>query len=108
MDRIDERADDRMSSLELGDLTALFESDRFPVDTETLIEEDGEQPVGYPEGEEPLADILRRSGMETYETPDELQLAIMNGVDRDAVGRPAYSDRGDELAGDGSRQEQSL
>ncbi len=108
MDRIESSADDRMSSLELGNLTTLFASDRFPVSTEALIDDYGHETVGYPQGEERFEQILRRSGMETYDNADELELAIMNGADREAVGRPEYSDRGDELEGDGSRQEQSL
>jgi len=107
MDRID-GDDARTSSLELDDLAALFESDRFPVTTEELIAEYGDADVGYPDGSESLESILETSGMETYETADELELAILNGVGRDAVGRPEYSDRGDELEGDGSRSEQSL
>ena len=107
MDRID-GDDTRTSSLELGALGELFEADRFPITTEALIESHGDAEVGYPDGSESLQRILETSGRETYESPDELELAILTGVGGDAVGRQAYSDRGDELAGDGSRSEQSL
>ena len=37
--------------------------------------------------------MLQPSGTETYRTVDDLQLSVLNGVQRDAVGRSRYSDR---------------
>lgn len=107
MDRIDAE-DDEVRSLELGAVTEVFESDRFPITTEELIEDYGDCEIGYPNGSERLSDILETSGMETYETADEVELAILNGVGREAVGRPRYSDRGDEVTESADRSEQSL
>lgn len=107
MERID--ADDEVvPSLELGAVTEVFESDRFPITTEELIAEYGDCEIGYPNGSERLDSVLETSGMETYETPDEVELAILNGVGREAVGRPRYSDRGDEVTESTDRSDQSL
>lgn len=107
MDQIDSE-DDEVYSLELGSVTEVFESDRFPITTEELIEEYGDCEIGYPHGSERLEDILETSGAETYETPDEVELAILNGVGREAVGRPRYSDRGDEIMESTDRTDKSL
>lgn len=83
-------------SLGLAAIAEVVDQAAFPVTTEALIEEYGDREVEYPHGSETIASILRTSGMETYETADEIELAILNGVRRDAVGRPRYSDRSDE------------
>ena len=76
-------------------MSEIFDEDRFPATTEELIAEFGDVEVDYPMGGEPLGDVLEASGSETYESADDAQLAVLNGVSRDAVGRPRYSDRGD-------------
>ena len=108
MDEVDPEDSERIRSLEMDNIGELFESDRMPVTTEELIEEFGDCEIEYPHGSERLEPILRTSGMEQYETLDELELAILNGVSRDAVGRPRYSDRGDEHLEDSDREDQSL
>lgn len=96
MEWIDSEDTDKISSLETTRLGELFQSEQFPITTEELIEKFGDEEVQYPRGSERLELILKTSGMENYETLDDLELAIQNGVSRDAVGRPRYSDRGDE------------
>lgn len=85
---------------ERGSLHAIpdrFEPDRFPMTTEEFLAEYGHLVVEYQWGDhERLRTILRTSGTETYRTRDDLYLALLNGVSRNAVGRPRYSDRGDE------------
>ncbi|UPM45077.1 DUF5789 family protein [Halocatena salina] len=83
-------------SLEMRDVSDLFENTMFPTTTEDVLKEFGDVEIEYPRGSDPLRAILERSGHETYTSRDTLELAILNGVRRDAVGRPRYSDRGDE------------
>ncbi|APW96926.1 hypothetical protein CHINAEXTREME_03690 [Halobiforma lacisalsi AJ5] len=93
---VDADADtDEIRSLEMRAVTDLFEEMEFPVTTEDVIAEFGDVEVSYPRESDPLRTILETSGFETYATPDDLRLAVFNGVRRDAVGRPRYSDRGD-------------
>lgn len=86
---------DEIRSLGVGDVSQLFENTVFPTTTEAVIEEFGDVEITYPRHSDPLRTILETSGYETYETRSELELAVLNGVRRDAVGRPRYSDRGD-------------
>lgn len=97
MGQIDDTDDAEMRSVEVGTVTTLFEDATFPVTTEEILAEFGDAEVRYPHGSDPVREILETSGHETYESRNELQLAIMNGVRRDAVGRPQYSDRSDEV-----------
>lgn len=108
MDSIDSEDASEMRSLDLEELSDVLDPDRMPVTTGETIEEFGDILIEYPRGSERLRDILLTSGEEEYETVDELQLAILNGVGRDAVGRPRYSDRGDERSHEFDRPEQSL
>ena len=99
---------DEIRSLEVGDVSRLFEDVTFPMTTEEVLTEFDDVEITYPRNADPLRTILETSGHETYESRDELELAILNGVRRDAVGRPRYSDRGDSphsLEDDGRMQQ---
>lgn len=95
MGQIDQDTD-QVQSLRVEKASALFKQTTFPTTTETVIDEFGNVELEYPRGSEPLRAILERSGHETYVSRNMLESAILNGVRRDAVGRPRYSDRGDE------------
>ncbi|RQG99926.1 DUF5789 family protein [Natrarchaeobius oligotrophus] len=86
---------DDVKSLEVGAVGQLFEETAFPATTDEILAEFADVEITYPRESDSLATILETSGHETYETRDELELAILNGVRRAAVGRPRYSDRGD-------------
>lgn len=95
MKHIDQDTEE-VRSLEVGVVSELSEMATFPTTTDDVLEEFDDVEITYPRGSDPLRTILETSGHETYETRDDLELAILNGVRRDAVGRPRYSDRGDE------------
>lgn len=91
----------RLRSLEMDKLHELFDTDAFPITTDEVVEQYGDLTVDYPGGgSEPLHEILHTSGDEEYGTTDDLQLAVLNGVQRDAVGRPRYSDRDPPVVGE--------
>lgn len=98
----------KLRSLDVDEIGDILRPDRMPITTEELIAECGDYEIRYPRGSERLETVLRTSGEETYETPDQLQLAILGGVSRDAVGRPRYSDRGDERDQELDREHQSF
>lgn len=108
MEPTDSDAATEMRSLQLSAIDDVVHPDEFPVTTEELIEDFGDYRVEYPRGSERLEAILRTSGTQTYRTPDEIRLSILTGVGRDAVGRPRYSDRGDEEVHRFHRPVQSL
>lgn len=100
---------DELKSLDMDRIDEIFESDRFPVSREELVGEFGGVEIEYPGGgSETLQSVLETSGAETYQTVNDLQLAVMNGVPRDAVGRPRYSDRDPPGMGEEHDQEQSF
>lgn len=99
---------DEVRSLQIEGVDDLFDPALLPITTGELREQYGDRTVEYPRGQERLGDILETSGEEVYETPDEIELAILNGVGRDAVGRPRYSDRSDEVNEEFDRMDQSF
>ena len=100
---------DELKSLDMDRIGEIFGDDRFPVTREELVGEFGDVDINYPGGgSETLESVLETSGAETYQTVNDLQLAVLNGVPRDAVGRPRYSDRDPPTIGEGHDQEQSF
>ncbi|WP_101295122.1 DUF5789 family protein [Halegenticoccus soli] len=84
----------KFRSLDINGIFDLFDGTELPATTDEVLSEFGDVEVTYPRGgSEPLDAVLNASGRETYRTMDDLQLAVLNGVQRDAVGRPRYSDR---------------
>ncbi|AEH36203.1 DUF5789 family protein [Halopiger xanaduensis] len=86
---------DEVRLLEIGAVTELFTDATFPATTDEVLAEYADVEIEYPHESDSLRTVLETSGHETYESRDDLELAILNGVRRDAVGRPRYSDRGD-------------
>lgn len=65
----------------------------FPLTSEELIEERGEEDIELADGTESVRAVIERLGSETYEDSRDVQAALMNGVCGRAVGRQGYSDR---------------
>lgn len=85
---------DELRSLDVDRILEPLDEDALPATTDEIIADLGEVEIGYPGGSsETLESVLITSGRETYDTLDDLRLAVLNGVQRDAVGRPRYSDR---------------
>ncbi|WP_224270488.1 PepSY-associated TM helix domain-containing protein [Haloprofundus salinisoli] len=99
----------KLRSLDINRIFDLLDDQPFPVDTDELCSTYDDVTVSYPGGGgDSLARVLRTSGRQTYETMDDLQLSILNGVQRNAVGRPRYSDRDPPVAGDEHDHQQSF
>ncbi|KTG08194.1 hypothetical protein AUR64_01065 [Haloprofundus marisrubri] len=89
-----------LRSLDINRVLELLDEQSFPTDTDELCSAYDDVEVTYPGGgSDPLARVLRTSGSQTYETMDDLRLSILNGVQRNAVGRPRYSDRDPPVVG---------
>ena len=65
----------------------------YPATTADLIERHGDKRIELPNGTETIADILARLDDETFESPDDVRLAVYSAVSRKAIGRVGYSDR---------------
>ncbi|SIR91074.1 DUF5789 family protein [Natronorubrum thiooxidans] len=71
-----------------------FAADRnYPVTTEELIEEYGDRTLELQNGSETVGDVLARLESETFETPEDVRLALSCAVSNKAIGRVGYSDR---------------
>lgn len=100
----------RLRSLEVDRISELFDRDGFPMTTDEVVEQYGDVEVQYPGGSfESLEEILATSsGNERYDSTDDLQLTVLTGVQRDAVGRPRYSDRDPPVVGEERKPRQSF
>lgn len=108
MDSTDPGEATELRSLGLSELDEILDDDMMPITTDEVVAEFGDVVVEYPRGNERLGDILETAGDEEYRTVDDLRLAILSGVGRDAVGRPRYSDRSDERFHEFDRPEKSF
>ncbi|MXV62908.1 DUF2795 domain-containing protein [Natronorubrum sp. JWXQ-INN-674] len=78
----------------LPNRTGEFAADHdYPATTEELISEYGDQTIELPNGTETVGDVLARLESETFETADDVRLALSCGVSDKAIGRIGYSDR---------------
>src|SRR6056297_1192794 len=75
------------------DAEEAFDAQQYPITTEELIEAEGDLTLELPNGTEKLADALRRSAPETFETAEDARLTAYAGVSGKAIGRKGYSDR---------------
>lgn len=65
----------------------------YPATTEELIDAHGDQPLELANGTETVGDVLERLESETFETADDVRLALSCAVSDKAIGRIGYSDR---------------
>ncbi|WP_227374488.1 DUF2795 domain-containing protein [Haladaptatus halobius] len=94
-------ATDELRPFSMNRVYDLFDGDELPATTDEIVDLYGDVVVEYSGGgTESLESILNTSGKETYRNADDLQLAILNGVRRSAVGRPRYSDRDPPVMGE--------
>ena len=65
----------------------------YPASAETVIETVGDATLSLPHGSEPVAEALERAGDTTFDSAEDVHLAIYCGVSSKAIGRRGYSDR---------------
>ncbi len=70
-----------------------IEAASYPLTTQDLVDEHGDQKIEHQGGTERLAEVLDRSEAEEYHSPDDVLFTIYSCVDGDAVGRRGYCDR---------------
>jgi hypothetical protein len=92
----------------LTDAEQAFEAQEYPMTSEELIEAEGDITLELPNGTERLADALRRSGPETFETAEDARLTAYAGVSGKAIGRKGYSDRDPICMGEDGPEEVSF
>lgn len=89
----------REHGVEFGDLAAELEDLDYPTTAEELVDAYGDYELGVPDGSESVREALgpyvESDREQRYDSPREVQQAVLNMVGSDAVGREGYSDRGD-------------
>ncbi|MFC6758216.1 MULTISPECIES: DUF5789 family protein [Haloarcula] len=111
-------SESREQGVEFGGLLTALENHDYPTTQEQLLEEYGDEELDLAEGEESLSSVLAEREVAEeqdtieYDSPDEVQQAVLNMVGDQAVGRTDYSDRGgslqDETEEGESESDQSL
>jgi len=89
---------DRFLERRVADLPELLAA-TYPVTAEQLVDEFGDREISLPNGSETVGSVLDRVSPDTYETPAEVQQAILNGLGNEAIGRRFYSDRDPPVQG---------
>ena len=85
----------REMGIEFGDLKAKLDDADYPLTNADLVEKYGDETLGFPDGERTLAETIDPlPDDQEYEEPFEVEQAVLNMVDSEAVGREGYSDRG--------------
>jgi hypothetical protein len=88
--------DERTQGIEFGDLADDLESHDYPADAAELRDAYGDRTLEIPNGETTFGDALLVDD-QTFESADEVEQAVLNGIGSEAVGNEGYSDRGQEL-----------
>jgi hypothetical protein len=91
----DPENESREQGIEFGDLKSKLDDADYPLTNEELVEQYGDETLELPNGERTLAETIDPlPDDQKYEEPFEVEQAVMNMVDSEAVGREGYSDRG--------------
>jgi hypothetical protein len=80
----------------------------YPATTEEVIDEYGDLELELPNGNETLGTVLSRLDSETFERYEELQMATMNAMSNNAIGRKGYSDRDPSCIGEDGHEQISF
>lgn len=87
--------DDRRQGVEFGDLAAALDAHDYPADAAELVDAYGERTIEFQDGEQRFGDVLGTYAEDqTFEDGDAVAQAVLGAVQDDAVGREAYTDRG--------------
>lgn len=79
--------------MQLNSTGEFIEAHEYPATTEDLIDAYGDRTLDLPNGTETVGDVLARLESETYETPDDVRMALHCALSQKAIGRFGYSDR---------------
>ena len=97
---------EREAGIEFGDLKDDLEAESYPMTLEELLAEHGDEELGVGDETVTLREVLEPLEEDTYESRDEVTQAVFNMVDRDAVGRQRYSDRGGTAPDEGGGEDE--
>ena len=106
-----ESTDDREQGIDFGDADDAIDAASYPLSLDELLAEHGDAELEMGDETTTLREVLEPLGDDEYESAEEARQAVFNMVDREAVGRQRYTDRGESSGGtddDGSTTNESL
>ena len=103
--------DDREQGIDFGEADDAIDAASYPLTLDELLADHGDAELTMGDETTTLREVLGPLGGEEYESAEEVRQAVFNMVDREAVGRQRYTDRGEASGGeheDGSTTNESL
>jgi hypothetical protein len=85
--------DDTEMGVDFGDLNDEIEDHEYPTDSETLLNQYGDETVTFSDEEVTVRELLEPMGEQEFATPEEVREAMLTMVGDAAIGRKNYSDR---------------
>ncbi len=80
------------NQIRLNELRPVIEELDYPIVKDAASEELDDVTLLYADGEEPLAAVVSRSDVDSFEDVEALELEIQNNLPIEAVGEPGQSD----------------
>lgn len=108
LDRVSDRKSERAESVENileGTESLVRDDQKFPVTSEELAEEYGDQPIDMPNETESLGSVFDRLEGEEYENAEEVREAVYGAVTGEAGDAAEYNDERDLRALDRATDE---
>ncbi len=107
----DHGQDDREQGIDFGEVDDAIDAASYPLTLDELLADHGDAELAMGDETTTLREVLGPLGEDEYESAEEVRQAVFNMVDREAVGRQRYTDRGEASgsgADDGSTTNESL
>lgn len=88
---------DRYVQMRITETQQLFNrSYDYPMDAAAVADEFGDVEIEAPTGDTTTVEaVLARSNVTTYQSPDDVYVAMLGNLDDAFIGRKYYDDRGD-------------
>ena len=86
--------------MRINDLLDHLNDASYPTTTERLVAELDDPELRLANGSDSLANAFARIQTDGLETPSDAKLAVLAGLDEDAIGRKGYTDRDPPVPGE--------
>ncbi len=71
----------------------LFDALAYPLTSDEVAHQVGDNEVEHPEGTETVREVLARFEPDTFGCPEEARLMFLSALGSEAIGRKGYTDR---------------
>lgn len=98
----------KLYHMRLPETYRLFEDLSYPITSEELKQEIGDQTLDLSNGEETVRDVFDRIGVVELQDPTDAHTTFMSALSTVAIGRKAYSDRDAPVGGRADRDPRAM